>query len=92
MTPLDEWSARRRDLYLTTQHWKETDIHATGGIRTYSSSKLAVAAPALDSAAGGIGSCQHQEYERVTTVCGLGNEHGSCLDAFTEGIFQLTHR
>ena len=27
-TPLDEWSARPRDLYLTTQHSQETDIHA----------------------------------------------------------------
>ena len=34
-TPLDEWSARRRDLYLTnTQHSKQTNIHAPGGIRT----------------------------------------------------------
>ena len=31
-TPLDEWSARRRDLYLTTL---TTDIHAPGGIRTH---------------------------------------------------------
>jgi hypothetical protein len=35
MTPLDEWSARRRDLYLTThKHSQETNIHAPGGIRT----------------------------------------------------------
>jgi hypothetical protein len=34
-TPLDEWSGRRRDLYLTThKHSQETDIHAPGGIRT----------------------------------------------------------
>jgi hypothetical protein len=33
-TPLDEWSARRRDLCLTTHHSQETDIHATYGIRT----------------------------------------------------------
>jgi hypothetical protein len=32
-TPLDELSARRRDLYLTTHNTqKETNIHATGGI------------------------------------------------------------
>jgi hypothetical protein len=30
-TPLDERSARRRDLYLTTQ---QTNIHAPGEIRT----------------------------------------------------------
>jgi hypothetical protein len=35
-TPLDEWSARRRDLYLhrTTQHINTTNIHALSGIRT----------------------------------------------------------
>jgi hypothetical protein len=37
-TPLDEWSARHRDLYLTTQ---ATNIHARGGIRTYDRSKRA---------------------------------------------------
>ena len=30
-TPLDEWSARRRDLYLTTEHSQETGIHSPGG-------------------------------------------------------------
>ena len=34
-TPLDEWSARRRDLYLTT------NIHAPGGIRTHDLSRQA---------------------------------------------------
>jgi hypothetical protein len=39
-TPLDEWSARRRDLYLTnTQHLQETDIQTPGRIRTRSPSK-----------------------------------------------------
>jgi len=33
-TPLDEWSARRRDLCLTKHHnQQETDINASGGIR-----------------------------------------------------------
>jgi hypothetical protein len=27
-TPLDEWSARRRDLYLTTHNTQQTNIHA----------------------------------------------------------------
>jgi hypothetical protein len=27
-TPLDEWSARHTDLYLTTQHSQHTNIHA----------------------------------------------------------------
>jgi len=35
--PLDEWSARRRDLYLTKHNTH--DIHAPGGIRTQNLSK-----------------------------------------------------
>jgi hypothetical protein len=42
-TPLDEWSARRRDFYLTTQLSQEKDIHAFGGIQTRSPSKRAAA-------------------------------------------------
>ena len=34
-TPLEEWPARRRDLYLTTQHSQQTNIHALGGIRNH---------------------------------------------------------
>jgi hypothetical protein len=30
-TPLDEWSARHTDLYLTTQHTQQTNIHAPSG-------------------------------------------------------------
>jgi hypothetical protein len=33
-TPLDEWSARHRDLYLTKQYSQDTSIHAPAGIRT----------------------------------------------------------
>ena len=39
-TPLDEWSARRRDLYLTTL---TTNIHDAGGIRTHILSRRAAA-------------------------------------------------
>jgi hypothetical protein len=44
-TPLDEWSARRRDLHLTTQntHNRQTSIHALGGIRTHNLSRRATA-------------------------------------------------
>ena len=35
-TPLDEWSARRRHLYLTTHN---SHIHAPGGIRTHNLSR-----------------------------------------------------
>jgi hypothetical protein len=34
-TPLDERSARRRDLYLTTQTLYKTNIHAPDGIRNH---------------------------------------------------------
>jgi hypothetical protein len=39
MTPLDEGSARRRDLYLTTQTLYKTNIHALSGIRTHDPSQ-----------------------------------------------------
>ena len=42
-TPLDEWSARRKDLYLTTHNTHFTDIHAPGGIRTHDPSRRAAA-------------------------------------------------
>ena len=38
ITPLDEWSARCRDPYLTTQHSQETDFHAPCGVRTHNPS------------------------------------------------------
>jgi hypothetical protein len=41
-TPLDEWSARRRDLYLTTRTLT-TNIHAPGGIGTHDLSRRAAA-------------------------------------------------
>jgi hypothetical protein len=47
-TPLEERSARRRDLYLTTHKTqKDTDIHVPGGIRTRNPSKRAAADPRL---------------------------------------------
>ena len=53
ITPLDEWSARRRDLYPdNTQYSQETDILALGGIRTGNPSKRAVAYPRLRATAG----------------------------------------
>ena len=47
-TPLDERSARRRDL--TTHNIHKTDIHAPGGIRTRTPSQRALA----DSMATGL--------------------------------------
>jgi len=46
-TPLDEWSAWRRDLYVTAQNPQQTDIHSLGRIRTHNPSKRAVADPRL---------------------------------------------
>ena len=41
-TPLDEWSARSRDLYLTTHNTHNRQhIHAPGGIRTHDLSRRA---------------------------------------------------
>jgi hypothetical protein len=37
--PPDELRARCRDLYLTTQHSKDIDIHTSGGIQTRNSNK-----------------------------------------------------
>jgi hypothetical protein len=46
--PLDEWSARRRDLYLTnTQHSQQTNIHALCGVRTRNPSRRPAADPRL---------------------------------------------
>jgi hypothetical protein len=46
-TPLDEWSARRRELYMTdsVQNSQETDIHAHCRIRTHNPSKQTAAEP-----------------------------------------------
>jgi hypothetical protein len=40
---LDEGSARRRDLYLTTQTLYKKNIHAPGGIRTHDPRKRSAA-------------------------------------------------
>jgi hypothetical protein len=57
-TPLDEWSARRRDLYLTTHNTHKRHIHAPDGIRAHNSSKRGAAVSALHRAATEIGSLQ----------------------------------
>ena len=44
ITPVDEWSARRRDLYLTTHNTHNRQyIHAPGGIRTHDLRRRAAA-------------------------------------------------
>jgi len=46
-TPLDEWSARRRHLNVTTHTTLTKDSHAPGGVRTYNPSKRGAADPRL---------------------------------------------
>jgi hypothetical protein len=56
-TTLDEWSARRKGLYLhrTTQHRNtKTNIHASSGIRTHDPINQAAKTYALDRAVTGI--------------------------------------
>jgi hypothetical protein len=52
-THLDEWLARRRDIYLTP--YNTHYIQAPGGIRTRNPSKRTAADHAIDRAATGIG-------------------------------------
>ena len=53
MTPLDEWSARLIDLYLTTntQHTQQTNVHAPGGFEPTISAGERSQTYALDRAA-----------------------------------------
>ena len=44
---LNEWKARRRDLYPATQHSQETDIQVPGGIRNRNPTNPAAANPCL---------------------------------------------
>jgi len=47
-TPLDEGTARRSDIYLTTHNTlQETDLCAPGGLRTRNSSRRTTADPCL---------------------------------------------
>jgi hypothetical protein len=64
-TPLDEWSARRRDLYLTTckTHKRKISI-PPGGIRVHNVRRLAAADIALDHAATGTGQTKPIVYHR----------------------------
>jgi hypothetical protein len=53
--PLDEWSARRRYLELTTQHTHNRQIQDLRGNRTHNPSKRTVADHGLDGADSRIG-------------------------------------
>jgi hypothetical protein len=45
--PLDEWSTRRRDLYMTTYTLTTENVHAPGGIRTHHIRKRSTTDPRL---------------------------------------------
>jgi len=67
-TPLDEWSVRRKDLYMTTL---TTNIHVPGGIRTHDLSRRAAA----DRAATGIGFLVVRHGNYAAVVDGPHAEH-----------------
>ena len=62
-TSLDERSARRRDLYLTTNKSQQTNINDSGGIGTRSPSMTASADPRL----GPRGHCNRQ-FKKLSTL------------------------
>ena len=69
MTPLDEQSARRRDLYLTTNNTHNRQTYTPpGGIRTHNPSKRAAADPPLRPR----GHCDRRKY---ITMRFLGNNN-----------------
>jgi hypothetical protein len=56
MSPLEEGSAHRRNLYVyNTKHSQQIDIHAPGGIRSRNPRKRTTAELPLDRTATGIG-------------------------------------
>jgi len=54
-TPLEKWSARRRDLYVTTHNTHTRHTFSPGGVQTYHPSKQAALIQALHSASTSIG-------------------------------------
>jgi hypothetical protein len=56
-TPLDEGSAGRRDLYLTTKHPQETDIHTSAGFEPTIPASEWPQTHTLDRMATRLGSC-----------------------------------
>ena len=67
-TPLDEWSDRRRDLYLTTHntHRRQTSM-PLAGFETAIPASERPQTKALDRAATGIGSVRIYSYNRKST-------------------------
>jgi hypothetical protein len=67
-TPLDEWSAPRRDLYLITHSTQQTNIHAPGEIRTHDLSRQAAADLRFDRAATGTGEINTTKYKYSSLI------------------------
>jgi hypothetical protein len=79
---LDEWSARRRDLYLTThkKHSEEKDIQAPGWIRTRNKTIERPQTHTSDRAATETGSLKYyacEIYVAEGSCCGLLQGKGS---------------
>jgi hypothetical protein len=76
-TPLDEWSARRRDLYLTTHNTQQhSNFHAYGKFLTHSTSKReAVNLPLYCVATGSGVHVLETQKPKVTVKCSLGHGH-----------------
>ena len=74
-TPLDEWSARRRDLYLTTHniHNRQTSMPAVGFEPTISAGERPQTY-ALDSAATGTGLSSQYPHEKKSESAFLNND------------------
>ena len=70
--PLDEWSARRRDLYLTTHntHNRQTSMPPVGFEPTISVGERQQTY-ALDRAATGTGNCRHIAWRKCWLNCTL---------------------
>ena len=86
-TPLDEWSARRRDPYLTTHntHNRQTSMPPVGFERTISASER-LQTYALDRAATGTG--KHSLYTTLIISLNNYNYQGHVLAFFLKSHLQ----
>jgi hypothetical protein len=78
-TPLDEWSARRRDLYLTiyNTHNGQTSMHPAGFKRTIPASERPQA-HALHGAANGIGILLTLQLQNNISLWGMNIKGKDC--------------
>jgi hypothetical protein len=81
-TPLDEWSTRRRNLYLTTNNTHKTGIYAPAGFEPPIPTSERPQTQALERAVTGICSLGW-------LVSGISKEHGGALFTFGMSNVQL---